>query len=90
MSGGTPPNDRKVGARVRIRAEHVDAVAARFVDAGVEPIYVHHREDGDISFWFGKADAANPALIAAIQAIPLDHWAGIGIVGSPIFTPSPP
>jgi hypothetical protein len=43
-----------VGARIRVKAEHADDAAAVFDREGLTPIYVEHRADGAVSFWFGK------------------------------------
>ena len=65
------PAERHVGARIRVRAEHADDAAAAFAREGLTPIYVEHRSDGDISFWFGKLGDAE--LLRACEAIPR-HW----------------
>jgi hypothetical protein len=53
MDNDNPP-ERDVAARIRVRAEHAEDAAAAFDREGLTPIYVEHRADGDVSFWFGK------------------------------------
>ena len=71
--------------RVRIKPEHAASVAAQFSDAKFLPIYVEHREDGDISFWFDKATAEAPTFADVLNAIPLEYWAIHAVIGSPAF-----
>lgn len=50
-----PPSKKLIGGRVRVKSDRATD-AARLFDAGVlAPIYVEHRDDGDVSFWFGNA-----------------------------------
>jgi hypothetical protein len=64
------PAERDVGARIRVKAERADDVAAAFKREGLIPIYVEPRPDGDVSFWFGKL--GNADLFRACEAIPRD------------------
>jgi len=53
------PPEQEVGARVRVKAEHADAAADRFSRDGLLPIFVEHRTDGAVSFWFGNLNDAD-------------------------------
>jgi hypothetical protein len=79
------PSQRRIGARVRIKSEFAESVAAQFATANLPPIYVEHREDGDISFWFDKPTAGNPLFADVLHAIPFEHWAIHAVVGNPTF-----
>ena len=70
------PAKRDVGARIRVRTEYADAAAAAFEREGLTPIYVEHRADGDVSFWFGKLGDAD--LLRACEAIPREWYALTG------------
>ena len=67
------PAERDVGARIRVRAQHAADVAAAFDREGLTPIYIEHRADGDVSFWFGKLGDAD--LLRTCEAIPRDWYA---------------
>jgi hypothetical protein len=70
------PAERDVGARIRVRPEHADEAAAAFDREGLTPIYVEQRNDGDVSFWFGKL--ANADLFRVCEAIPREWYALTG------------
>ena len=64
--GSDKPPEGNVGARIRVKAEHADGAAAAFDREGITPIYVEHRADGVVSFWFGKP------VVGIIQSIEAD------------------
>ena len=72
------PAERDVGARIRVKAEHADDAASAFDREGLTPIYVEHRTDGDVSFWFDKL--ADADLFRACEAIARDWYALKGII----------
>jgi hypothetical protein len=67
------PSERRVGARIRVKAERADDAAAAFKCEGLMPIYVETRPDGDVSFWFGGLGDAD--LLRACEAIPREWYA---------------
>jgi hypothetical protein len=73
-----PPSQRRVGCRVRVRPEHADEAARLFETNGFSPIYVEHRDDGNVSFWFGKEPA--DVLYRIGTCIPREFYAIQGIV----------
>lgn len=70
---GRPPSEKLIGGRIRVRAENADEAAGLFVQGGFRPIYVDHRGDGDISFWFGKAP--DDDLYRLFNSIPREFYA---------------
>ena len=72
------PAERDVGARIRVRAEHAKDAAAAFDREGLSRIYVEHRADGDVSFWFGKLGDVD--LFRACEAIPREWYALSGSI----------
>ncbi|WP_034161461.1 hypothetical protein [Sphingomonas sp. ERG5] len=72
-----------MGARVRIKSQHQRDVEALFNEAMIAPIYKEVREDGDVSYWFGKEQM--PALIECrvLERILVDHWVHYAVLGSP-------
>ena len=48
MRAATRPSQRAIGARIRVTPDHADAAARLFAVAGFDPLYVEHREDGDV------------------------------------------
>jgi hypothetical protein len=78
MTAERPPSEKLIGGRVRVRSACA-AEAARLFDAdGFTPIYVEHREDGDVSFWFGKEQ--NDVLYRIVTCIPREFLALQGVV----------
>lgn len=75
---GTRPTGREVGARIRVKAEHADDAAAAFNRERLAPIYVDHRSDGAVWYWFGKLGETD--LAKATKAIPADWYALTGII----------
>lgn len=86
-SNGRPPSQKRSGGRVRVRSEHANDAARLFEAHGFAPIYVEHREDGDVSFWFGKE--ADDVLYRIATCIPCEFYAVQGVVvgDSPPFSP---
>lgn len=80
-----PPGQRRIGARIRIKAEYAALVATAFETGGFHPIYVEHRSDEAVSFWFDKVTAKDPGFVKVVLEIPLDYWAIVCIVGGPTF-----
>lgn len=72
MTAPTPPPEKLIGCRIRVRPESADEAAKLFDQHGVSPIYVDHRSDGDISFWFGKA--SDDELNRIINSIPREFF----------------
>ena len=72
------PAERDVAARIRVKPEHAADAAKAFGREGLTPIYVEHRADGDVSFWFGKLRDAD--LSRACEAIPHEWYALRGII----------
>ncbi|KAG5716452.1 hypothetical protein E4T56_gene17571 [Termitomyces sp. T112] len=61
-----PPSKKLIGGRVRVKSDRATD-AARLFDAGVlAPIYVEHRDDGAVSFWFGNDPRQGMAVGAQI------------------------
>lgn len=48
------PRARHACARIRVLAEHVEDASAAFAREGLSPVYLEHRADGNVAFWFGK------------------------------------
>lgn len=46
------PSEKLIGMRVRIRSSYATEAGRLFEAGGFLPI--EHRDDGDVSFWFGK------------------------------------
>ena len=61
-----------------MRPEKADEAARLFEQGGFRPIYVDHRDDGDISFWFGKASGEE--LYRLFNSIPREFYAIQGVV----------
>ena len=82
-----PPSQKRVGGRVRVKSEDAADAAQLFEASGFTPIYVEHREDGDVSFWFAKD--ADDVLYRIATCIPRDFYAIQGeVVGNnPPFSP---
>jgi hypothetical protein len=76
MRDQKPPSQRKVGARIRVKEDKADAASTAFQEAGFTPIYVEHRDDGAVSFWFGK----DVETYRVATAIPREWYAVAGIV----------
>jgi hypothetical protein len=76
--GTDRPPERNVGARIRVKSEHAEAAAAVFDREGLCPLYVEHKADGAVSFWFGKLGDAD--LFSAADAIPREWYALRGVV----------
>jgi hypothetical protein len=72
------PSERQIGCRIRVRPENADEAAKLFEQGGFRPIYVEHRADGDISFWFGKAP--DDELYRIFTSIPREFYAIQGAV----------
>jgi len=62
-----------VGARIRIRPEDEDEASRLFAGAGFTPIYIERRDDGTLSFWFGKMPGDE--MFRLVEAIPRDMYA---------------
>jgi len=62
-----------VGARISIRPEDDDEALRLFAAAGFAPIYIERRDDGILSFWFGKMPADE--LFRLAEAIPRNMYA---------------
>lgn len=77
------PSERRIGARVRIKPDFQNEVEALFAAANVFPIYKDLREDGNVSYWFGKEQQAELAGSGVLERIPLHHWAHYAIIGEP-------
>ena len=67
-----------MGARIRIWPEDEDEALRLFAAAGFAPIYIERRDDGILSFWFGKMPADE--LFRLVEAIPRDMYAMRAIV----------
>ncbi|WCM25906.1 hypothetical protein NDN01_18005 [Sphingomonas sp. QA11] len=82
---GKPPSKKRVGARIRVKAGCAGEAARLFEERGFTPIYVEHRDDGDISFWFGNEK--DEALYRIANSIPREFYAIQGVVvgNSPPF-----
>ena len=78
-----PPSQRRIGARVRIKAAHQCEVEKLFSEAGVPPLYKEIRADGNVSYWFGKDQLGVLRSSAAVERIPLAFWAHFAVVGLP-------
>lgn len=77
-SNDRPPSQKRIGGRVRVRAEPAKDAARLFAAHGFAPIYVEHRDDGDVSFWFGKE--ADDVLYRIATCIPREFYAVHGVV----------
>lgn len=86
-NNGKAPSQRRVGCRIRVRPEHAEEAARIFGANGFEPIYVEHRDDGDISFWFGKEPY--DMLYRIGTCIPREYFALQGIFVGDSFPFSP-
>jgi len=75
---GRPPSAREVGARIRIRPEDEDEALRLFALAGFTPIHIERRDDGNLSFWFGKMPGED--LFRLCEAIPRDMYAMRAVV----------
>lgn len=82
-----PPSEKRIGGRVRVRSEHAADAAQLFEASGFAPIYVEHRGDGDVSFWFGKE--ADDVLYRIATCIPREFYSVQGVVvgNKPPFAP---
>jgi hypothetical protein len=82
-----PPAEKRIGARVRVRSECSADAAQLFATAGFAPIYVEHRDDGDVSFWFGKEE--HDVLYRIAICIPREYYAlqGVMVGDNPPFSP---
>lgn len=75
---GKAPSQGRIGCRIRVRPEHAEDAAQIFQANGFEPIYIENRDDGDVSFWFGKEP--NDVLYRIGTCIPRGYLALQGIV----------
>lgn len=73
-----PPSKTRIGGRVRVRSERAVDAARLFEASGFAPIYVEYRDDGDVSFWFGKE--ADDVLYRIGTCIPREFYAVQGVV----------
>jgi hypothetical protein len=72
------PSEKLVGARVRVSSDRAVDATRLFDAGGFAPIYVEHRDDGDVSFWFGKE--SDDVLYRIATCIPRDFYAVQGAV----------
>lgn len=72
-----PPPENLIGARIRVRPDKADEAAKLFREGGFEAIYVDHRDDSEISFWFGKA--SDDELFRLANSIPREFYAIQGV-----------
>jgi hypothetical protein len=79
----TPPPERKIGARIRIKPIYQAEAEAFFKEAGFLPIYKELRTDGNISYWFGKDQAGAFVDAGVLERLPLHWWAHYARVGGP-------
>jgi hypothetical protein len=63
-----------------VKAERAEAAAKLFAENGFTPIYIDHRDDGDVSFWFGRT--ADDALGRLVHSIPRKFYALQATVGT--------
>ena len=77
-ANGRPPSEKLIGGRIRVRPENAEEAARLFEQGGFRPIYVDYRDDGDISFWFGKAP--DDELFRLFNSIPREFYAIQGVV----------
>lgn len=75
---GKPPSERRIGARVRVRRDRANDAAELFAASGFAPLYVEHRDDGDVSFWFGKEP--DDILYRIVTCIPREFYALQGVL----------
>ena len=73
-----PPSEKLIGGRVRVRPENAVEAAKLFEQNGFRPIYVEHRDDGEISFWFGKA--SDDELYRLFSSIPREFYTIQGVI----------
>ncbi len=78
MTAARPPSEKLIGGRVRVRSARAAEAARLFEAGGFTPIYVEHREDGDVSFWFGKDQ--NDVLYRIVTCIPREFFALQGVL----------
>lgn len=78
FANGGRPSEKLIGARIRVRPEKADEAVELFEQSGFRPIYVDHRVDGDISFWFGKA--SDDELYRLLNSVPREYYAIKGVV----------
>jgi hypothetical protein len=67
-----------VGARIRIRPADEEKALGLFASAGFTPIHIERRDDGILSFWFGKMPGDE--LLRLAEAIPRDMYAMQAII----------
>ena len=81
------PFEKRIGGRVRVRPERAADAAQLFEASGFTPIYVEHRDDGDVSFWFGRE--ADDVLYRIATCVPREFYAVQGVVvgNNPPFSP---
>lgn len=77
-NGIKPPSDKLIGGRVRVRSERAADAAQLFAASGFTPVYIERRDDGDVSFWFGKE--ADDVLHRIAACIPREFYAVQGVV----------
>jgi hypothetical protein len=77
-SNDRPPSHKRIGGRVRVRSDRANDAARLFEEHGFAPIYVEHRDDSDVSFWFGKE--AVDVLYRIATCIPREFYAVQGVV----------
>ncbi|MBO9580671.1 MAG: hypothetical protein J7498_07240 [Sphingobium sp.] len=65
---GKRPSEQRIGCRIRVKAEHAREAALLFEANGFDPIWIEPRQDGNISFWFGKAPGEE--LVRIFNSIP--------------------
>jgi hypothetical protein len=80
------PSEKLIGARVRVRSDRVADAARLFEAGGFAPIYVEQRDDGDVSFWFGKEP--DDVLSRIATCIPREFYAvqGVMVGNNPPFS----
>jgi len=80
------PSEKLIGARVRVSSDRAADAARLFDSGGFAPIYVEHRDDGDVSFWFGKEP--EDVLYRIATCIPREFYAVQGLVvgNNPAFS----
>ena len=66
-------HERKLLARIRVKAEHGEAAARLFDEKGFNPAFVEHRSDGNWSFCFARDQDFE--LSALVEAIPRHFYA---------------
>ena len=73
-----PPGENEIGARIRVFAPRAAEAAEIFAKLEFRPIYRDERDDGTVSFWFGKLDDAD--LFRLCNSLPGEFYALRGTV----------